>query len=465
MANNGLDIADIINVSVSEAAVGLADYKVNNIAYFTNEVPIVGLEAYGAYGVYNSPAAVADDFGSSSETYLAANAIFAQNPSIMTGDGVLIIFPMLTLAVGAIKTSSLHTAGSGYSVGDVLTVVQSGGSLGTLTVTEVDTDGEILAYELTTAGSGYTAGTDLATTVAPSGGTGCTVNILTVGSGAETLSEAIVRCRSIQYFVGILSNSYPTSDGDRLTLANLVEGYGDKILFLPSNTPADIAGIFTSIKSANDNSTRCLYYSGTAQEARLLAAAYASRGMSVNFDGSRTCMTMHLKTLSTITADTISETLKTQLDAAGVDFYPAMVDGTGRVWSSGENKYFDEVFNLIWFVSQLKVNGFNALVELSTKIPQTEPGMSLLKGAYRLACLQSVTNGMVAPGTWTSAEYFGVQEDFFNNIEEHGFYIYSYPVSLQSSSDREARKAPVVQIAVKMAGAIHSSNVIVNFNR
>jgi hypothetical protein len=460
-----LDIINIINVSVSEAPVGLSDYKVNNIAYFTNETPVVGLEAYGDYGVYVSPAAVAEDFGSGSEAYKAANAIFAQNPNMSAGGGVLIIFPMLTLAAGAVSSASLHTAGSGYSVGDVLTVVQSGGSLCTLTVTSVDTDGEILAFEITTAGSGYSVADDLETTVSPSGGTGCTVNILAVGSGAETLLQAITRCKALVYFVGILSNAYPSSDGDRLALAAAVQALPDKMLALPSNDSADITGVFTDIKDASDSHTRCLYYGGTAQEARLFAAAAFGRGMGVNFDGSRTTNTLHMKPLATITPDdTVNQTLLTALETAGVDAY-VNVAGISMYWSNGENRYFDEVFNLIWFVSQLKVNGFNALRELSTKIPQTEPGMVSLKAAYRLACEQAIRNGMIAPGAWTSAEWFGNQEDMYSNIEERGYYIYSLPVNLQSSSDRADRKAPVVQIGIKLAGALHSSEVMVNFNR
>jgi hypothetical protein len=147
-----------------------------------------------------------------------------------------------------------------------------------------------------------------------------------------------------------------------------------------------------------------------------------------------------------------------------VDLYVSYA-GVPSVVSFGANRYFDEVFNLVWFVSALKVAGFNALARVSNKIPQTEPGMSLLKNAYRLICEEAVNNAYVAPGQWTSAEWFGVQVDMNNSILERGYYIYSQPVNLQSSVDRAARKAPLVQIAIKEAGAIHSSNVLVNINQ
>jgi hypothetical protein len=50
------------------------------------------------------------------------------------------------------------------------------------------------------------------------------------------------------------------------------------------------------------------------------------------------------------------------------------------------------------------------------------------------------------------------------NIEEVGYYIYSLPVNQQAQTEREERKAPLIQIALKEAGAIHSSNVLVYIN-
>jgi hypothetical protein len=75
-----------------------------------------------------------------------------------------------------------------------------------------------------------------------------------------------------------------------------------------------------------------------------------------------------------------------------------------------------------------------------------------------------VTNGSVAPGRWTSSERFGDPVIFDNNVLTKGYYVFSIPVVQQSSVDREARKAPLVQIAIKRAGAIHTSDVLVVVN-
>ena len=46
-----------------------------------------------------------------------------------------------------------------------------------------------------------------------------------------------------------------------------------------------------------------------------------------------------------------------------------------------------------------------------------------------------------------------------------GYYVYCPPLSSQSQADREARKSPTIQCAVKLAGAVHSVNAIISVNR
>jgi hypothetical protein len=118
----------------------------------------------------------------------------------------------------------------------------------------------------------------------------------------------------------------------------------------------------------------------------------------------------------------------------------------------------------MWLSVALQIAGANCLTSTGTKIPQTETGMSTLKNAYKQVMKQAVTNGFLAPGTWTSPDYFGDQTDFLRNITEVGYYEYSLPISQQSTSDRNARIAPLVQIACKTSGAIHSSDVLVEVN-
>ena len=282
---------------------------------------------------------------------------------------------------------------------------------------------------------------------------------------SSNIATAVARLKPSIYFCGIISTSYPVS-GSMKTLADAIQVYGDKILILPSTTYSDVAGAFTDIKTAGDYNTRCLFYSvttGSSLQCRLFAAAYAGAMFSTNFNASNSTLTANLKQLATITPDPgITTAYLTALATAGVDCYTS-VAGISALLSQGANKYFDSVYNLIWFVNSLKVAGFNALLQVGSKVPQTEPGVALLKNAYRNICLQAVNNGYLAPGAWTS-DTFGNQVDFLANIVSYGYYLYSQPVNQQATSARAARQCPVIQIAGKEAGAIHSSSVTVNIN-
>jgi len=77
-----------------------------------------------------------------------------------------------------IKTIFLGSGGIGYTAGDIITVVQAGGSLGTVTVNTVDDSGVILTITLLNGGSSYAVADGLAVT--GGSGNGATINILTI---------------------------------------------------------------------------------------------------------------------------------------------------------------------------------------------------------------------------------------------------------------------------------------------
>lgn len=76
--------------------------------------------------------------------------------------------------IGGIATATIVSGGTGYSGGDVLTVVQAGGSGGTVKVT-TQSGGVITGISVQTAGTGYAAASGLSTT--GGAGSGATVTI------------------------------------------------------------------------------------------------------------------------------------------------------------------------------------------------------------------------------------------------------------------------------------------------
>lgn len=282
---------------------------------------------------------------------------------------------------------------------------------------------------------------------------------------SETLGAAITRTSDLVQYFGLMSTVIE-SESDMLAAAAVVQAL-NKIAFFAQRDSGSIdpGGELDLLRTGGFSQSRGLYYGGaTDLSALLFQAGYAGRALSVDFTGSNTTSTMHLKDLSGVQPDpTMTQTLLTAAQTAGADCYVSL-QGVPKVFCSGTNSFFDQVYNLRWFVGALQVAGFNFLAQSSTKIPQTESGMDGLKGAYREVCEAAVSNAYSAPGRWTSPTTFGNQADLLRNIDQMGYYIYSAPIASQLQVNREAREAPLVQIALKEAGAIHSSNVVVYVN-
>lgn len=477
-----LELTNVINISVSAAQTGINSYNTSNLAIFTDETAANSFGNLG-YAFYLSPSQVATDFGSSSKTYQMALAIFSQQPNILLGGGQLIVILMTT----ATQTLAL----SGVAASGAFTVAFDGNTSASIVYTstasqiqailrsvpgleQVVVTGSIAGQSLVVKMNGvYGAAPDLftfpANTLQTSGITSITITP-TISTAGESIAGAITRTSTLVQYFGILVDETLAVIGqtDLLAAAAVVQTLV-KMAFFVSYDQADIAdgGMLDLLTTGGFTHSRGLYYGDSSDDginALLMSAAYAGRGLSTAFSGSNTTSTMHLKQLATIQPDpTMTQTILNIALAAGADTYVSL-QGVSAVFCSGANLFFDQVYNLNWIVGALQVAGFNYLATSSTKVPQTESGMDGLKGAYRTVCQQGVTNQYLAPGAWNSSTTFGNQADLILNIGQVGYYIYSTPISQQLQADRVARKAPLIQIALKEAGAIQSSTVIVNVN-
>lgn len=297
-----------------------------------------------------------------------------------------------------------------------------------------------------------------------SGGYFVIIPMISADSGIY--QAAITRTLNMVYYFGILIDVDAHSIASASQFVNLaayIQGI-DKMFVTASLTPADFqsSGLLFDVQQALQTNTRGLYFNDTVTvDTPAMAAAYASRGFSTNWAGSNTAQTMNLKQLANFLPDqTLTPTYLTQVQTAGVDVYPSF-GGDPGLYTSGANGWFDQIYGQYWLKFALQAAGYNFLAQTGSKIPQTEIGMTGLKGSYMTVLAQGVNNGFMAPGAWTGAAPFGNSADLIRCIADKGYYIYSLPVAQQSSSDRNARKAPLVQIAAKLAGAIQSSQVIV----
>ncbi|MDE9496172.1 DUF3383 domain-containing protein, partial [Xenorhabdus bovienii] len=110
----------------------------------------------------------------------------------------------------------------------------------------------------------------------------------------------------------------------------------------------------------------------------------------------------------------------------------------------------------------VQTNLYNLMYTSTTKIPQTDEGVTQLLVNVEQSLSQGVTNGLVAPGAW-GGDTFGALNR--GDMLTKGYYTYAAPIADQVQAEREKRKAPVIQCAIKLAGAVHFADVIINVNR
>ena len=116
---------------------------------------------------------------------------------------------------------------------------------------------------------------------------------------------------------------------------------------------------------------------------------------------------------------------------------------------------------LDWLANRIQNDLYNILYQ-SPKIPQTDPGVHVLVTGCDGALSQGVINGLIAPGRW-NAPGFGLLTE--GALLSSGWYTYAASVDSQDQPTREQRIAPLIQVAVKLAGAVHFSDVLINVNR
>lgn len=480
-----LSISNVIRVSVQGVQRSRRPKNVNDVALFTPEVP----NNVSDYMSVIDPSDVASAYGTDSLTYKMALNVFAQDANLLSGRGSLVIIPMIG-AVNAISatftTPNITSITAFQSVNNgSLTITVDGNTVNLtgLDFTNVQSVADVAtvlrnatdACSISVSGSAivfgsrkFGSGSSISLTAGEEGTDITATQYLNVSSGAsvagaessgETLSQALTRTLGKIAYTGVMCAKY-MSDAE-VSDASAIVSANDLIFVNVWYSADDILGACRTIQQATQTKTRCLVYTNGFEEAKLMMAAYVGRAFSVNFEGSDVSQTMNLKTLRNVSPDlNLSQTDYTNAKESGVDLYVSY-EGDPAVVSNGANEYFDVVYENTALKFYAQVGMYNAIKTTGTKIPQTESGVTVLKNALGLVFKQFVRNGVIAPGTWNSAQTFGNPETFRANIANQGWYVYSIPIAEQSQAERESRVAPYIQGACKRAGAIHESDVLI----
>ena len=436
-----LSISDFVNFSIATPGSALANYNVNVLAMLTKDAPV---QNYGTGATATS--AVAGGAVTGFAVTAGGAGYVTPPPVFLIGGGGKGASAVAVLTGGVVTGITLINGGSGYATAPS---VVFGNSFG-LYVDPIQ-----VGLDFGTGSETYQQAVEIFNQ-SPNVLSGGGYLVIYSMNAADTLSSAITAVTGQLYCGGFVFAGYQPNTAELVAASSLVQALAPKrLLFAPTSQLSDLyaGGMAYQIQRLLQTQTRLMIHTASPLQARLMAAAYASRLMSTNFAGTGTAITMNLKQLVGIPVDTgISETIAAQCQSVGADYY-AQVATLSEVVSTGGNDYSDNVYNLTWLIGALQVATFNVLGTTPTKIPQTEAGMNTIKGAILQILQQATANGFLAPGTW-NGQTFGDPVSFNRNITDYGYYVYSQPVSLQSQTARQSRVAPTIQIAVKYAGAI-----------
>ncbi|EKS5942861.1 DUF3383 domain-containing protein [Salmonella enterica] len=284
---------------------------------------------------------------------------------------------------------------------------------------------------------------------------------------AEKLMDAVNAVMGYTSWYGLgIADKEDIADGDWLKVAAAVEASGvSRILAITTSDPATVDATSTGdlaykLKAAKYGRT-FVQYSSSSKYAALSAFG---RAFTVNFNGSNTTITLKFKQEPGITYETLTTDQAAALDAKNCNVFVYYQNDTAilqqGVMSGGD--FFDERHGLDWLQNYVQTNLYNLLYTSTTKVPQTDAGVTRLLSNVEQSMDQSVTNGLVAAGVWNGGPIG--QLDSGDTLTK-GYYVYAQPLSEQAQADREARKAPVIQVACKLAGAVHFADVQINVVR
>ncbi|EBZ9515119.1 DUF3383 domain-containing protein [Salmonella enterica subsp. enterica serovar Eastbourne] len=284
---------------------------------------------------------------------------------------------------------------------------------------------------------------------------------------AEKLMDAVNAVMGYTNWYGLgIADKEDIADGDWLKVAAAVEASGvSRILAITTSDPATFDATSTAdlaykLKAAKYGRTFVQYSSGS----KYAALSAFGRAFTVNFNGSNTTITLKFKQEPGITYETLTTNQAAALDAKNCNVFVYYQNDTAilqqGVMSSGD--FFDERHGLDWLQNYVQTNLYNLLYTSTTKVPQTDAGVTRLLSNVEQSMDQSVTNGLVAAGVWNGGPIGQLDS---GDMLTKGYYVYAQPLSEQAQADREARKAPVIQVACKLAGAVHFADVQINVVR
>lgn len=436
---------------------------------------------------YSSVTDIANDFGTSAPEYQAAVAFFAQSPQPTT---VQVGRWARSATSGLYKGKILSTSDQEM---DNFTTISAGafdvtidGSVVNVTAVNLSAQSNLNGvasqvsaalkskgtcvwngqqFVIKSASTGQTSTVSTVTSTQLSQAMGLDSGTMVTGAPAETLEEATVALLDINTWYGAFYTG-DIEDQDVINTAALISASTPShICAFTLKETDELDGTQTSslgYELAQLGNNRVLpMYSSTNDNA---AMSVLGRMSTVNFEGSNTTITLMFKQCPGVEPEYLKTSQANALQRNNVNVFAAYQNDTSilQYGTMSGGWYIDEVHGLDWLQNRVETDLWNLLYTSTTKIGQDESGMTAILSTVNSSLEAGVRNGLIAPGVWNGDEFGTLKR---GDTLTTGFYVYIQPLEEQSQADREQRKAPPIQIAVKLKGAVHSIDVTITVNR
>jgi hypothetical protein len=305
-------------------------------------------------------------------------------------------------------------------------------------------------------GNGYSVASGLATTGGT--GTGALINITAVG---ESALQAVQACRlaSTAWYPVMVTDAV---DADILAIAPYIEAVSPPSAFIYNTADASVLNNTTNnvasvLKVAQYSRTLGIY--STTQGSvfpnnAYAAAAVMGQAMGLNTGLANSAFTMKFKVLSGVAPEPLTDTQRTTIEGLNVNLYLSF--GNAYQWFEqgvmADGQFFDEIVGLDMLVADIQISLVNRLIS-QPSVPQTNAGETQLIGAVDEAAQRSVVRGFIAPGIWTGQTVLALTAGTPLPI---GYLAQAQSYAVQSQSDRDARKAMPIYLAIIEANSVHS---------
>lgn len=497
-----IEITEFANVSISVSPTGVAGGNFGILGFLTTDTdlyvaggdnpaqPILPAERVRAY---TSLSSVGADWDAASEVYKAANAFYAQTP---TPTDFVAMISYETAQAGSILGGATKTAAelvaeyNGATNGNDLSITIDGVDI---TLPDLDlsagTDFDSIAAILeglldaaagstgvTVTHNGYQfviigGTTGVLSTMEPATSSvgnadldlGLAGNLAKVSNGisAETPVQSLAKVVTDGHeFIGLDINkkwrdTLTSSGVGAEDIAIWAEG-AKKIFCNTTNDRTVLTGSHSGIaKALKDRTLRFSLTTFSSERAAYPSAAVFGRAASVNFSAIGSTITLNLKQLPTISAESLSPAeyahLKSYNASAVVQIGKTANAYTSSRMASGS--WLDTTHGLLWLENRCEVDMFNLLYVTNTSIPFTQTGINTAVATLERSLEAAVRNGLAAPGFLPDGTYL-----------DKGYIVNSVALADVPVSDKGNRIYKGLSFKMVGAGALHEVEVSGEFS-